>query len=94
MGEYISRKETLENLKRFAPEHITPLIEQLIMKQPAADVVEGVRCGKCRHWLETGYDPLLERKYGHCYNTDTPFQCESRACTVENCFCCWGELKE
>lgn len=40
MEEYISRKETLENLKKFAPEHITPLIEQLVMKQPAADVVE------------------------------------------------------
>ena len=45
--EYIEREELLNNLKRFAPEHLTPLIVDLVQKQPTADVV-GVRHGK---WL-------------------------------------------
>ena len=49
MEEYINRKETLENLKKFAPEHLTPLIEQLITKQSAADVVEVIRCKDCKY---------------------------------------------
>ena len=42
---YIEREELLNNLKRFAPEHLTPLIVDLVQKQPAADVVE-VRHGE------------------------------------------------
>lgn len=37
---YIEREELLDNLKRFAPEHLTPLIVNLIQKQSTADVVE------------------------------------------------------
>ena len=37
---YIEREELLNNLKRFAPEHVTPLIVNLIQKQSTADVVE------------------------------------------------------
>ena len=40
MAEYIEREELMRNLKQFAPEQLTPLIESLIQKQPAADVVE------------------------------------------------------
>ena len=43
---YIEREELLNNLKRFAPEHLTPLIVNLVKKQPAADVVEV----KCSNW--------------------------------------------
>lgn len=39
MDEYISRTELVENLDRFAPEHLTPLLRSLIEKQPTADVV-------------------------------------------------------
>ena len=45
MSEYIKREALMRNLKQFAPEQLTPLIESLIQKQPAADVVE-VRRGK------------------------------------------------
>ena len=47
MSEYIEREALMRNLKHFAPEQLTPLIESLVQKQPAADVVE-VRHGK---WL-------------------------------------------
>ena len=45
MSEYIEREALMRNLKHFAPEQLTPLIESLIQKQPAVDVVE-VRHGK------------------------------------------------
>ena len=45
MAEYIEREALMRNLRKFAPEQLTPLIESLIQKQPAADVVE-VRPGK------------------------------------------------
>lgn len=47
MAKYIDRAELISNLKEFANEQLTPLIENLIQKQPTADVVE-VRHGK---WL-------------------------------------------
>lgn len=48
MADYIDRNELVENLDRFAPEHLTPLLRSLIEKQPTADVVE-VKHGK---WVE------------------------------------------
>lgn len=50
MSEYIERKALMRNLKQFAPEQLTPLIESLIQKQPAADVVEVVRCKDCENY--------------------------------------------
>ncbi len=50
MAEYIDRASLINNLKTFAPEHFTPLINDLILKEPAADVVER-RKGK---WLQLG----------------------------------------
>lgn len=50
MSEYIEREALMRNLKHFAPEQLTPLIESLIQKQPAADVAE-VRHGK---WNKNG----------------------------------------
>ena len=44
-NDYIIRQKTIENLKTFAPEHYTELINQLILKQPAENVQE-VRHGK------------------------------------------------
>ena len=38
--EYIEREDLLENIHKFAPEHNTPLIQLLIIKQPTADVAE------------------------------------------------------
>ena len=52
MSRYIDREDLLKNLKRFAPEHLTPLIVSLIEKQPTADVVEVVRCKDCKRCYE------------------------------------------
>lgn len=50
MSEYIEREALMRNLKQFAPEQLTPLIESLIQKQPAADVVKPVRCKDCKNY--------------------------------------------
>ena len=50
MPEYIEREALMRNLKQFAPEQLTPLIESLIQKQPAADVVKVVRCKNCENY--------------------------------------------
>ena len=63
MAEYINRNELVENLDRFAPEHLTPLIRTLIEKQPTADVVEVVRCEKCKYFESHG-----NGKAGICRN--------------------------
>ncbi len=52
MAEYIEREALMRNLKHFAPEQLTPLIESLIQKQPAADVAE-VRHGE---WIYGEFD--------------------------------------
>ena len=49
MAEYINRNELVENLDRFAPEHLTPLIKTLIEKQPTAEVVEIGSCDGCNN---------------------------------------------
>ena len=53
MAEYIEREALIDNLNHFAPEHYNALINMLIEKQPAADVVEVVRCKDCK-WRNTG----------------------------------------
>ena len=47
MAEYIEREALIDNLNHFAPEHYNALINMLIEKQPAADVVE-VKHGRWR----------------------------------------------
>lgn len=39
MDEYIDRQELIENLNKFAFEHYNALVNQLIIKQPTADVL-------------------------------------------------------
>lgn len=53
MAEYIERNELIKNLNKFAPEHYNALINDLIIKQPVADV-EPVRRG---HWTPHGSPP-------------------------------------
>lgn len=64
--EYIEREELLNNLKQFAPEHLTPLIVDLVKKQPAADVAE-VSNGK---WIKTYPDNKLDGNY-YCSNCNS-----------------------
>ena len=48
--EYIDRNDIIKNLKQFVPEHYTTLIDILIKKQPAVDVVGVVRCKDCYYY--------------------------------------------
>lgn len=86
MSEYIEREALMRNLKQFAPEQLTPLIENLIQKQPTADVVEVVRCKDCKHF-EHIYDEFCKNWY----------QCKRRGNFSQkkpDDFCSYGERKE
>lgn len=51
MAEYIGRADLIKNLNKFAPEHYTALINQLITKQPTADV-EKIKHGEWMPYYE------------------------------------------
>lgn len=85
MAEYINREDLLNNLKQFAPEHLTPLIVMLIEKQPTADVVEVIRCKDCKHAT------FYSCKNDACYKR---IICEYQiAIGDENFFCACGETR-
>ena len=50
MAEYINRASLINNLITFAPEHYTSLLNDLILKEPAADVVERKSCNTCQYY--------------------------------------------
>ena len=83
MSRYIDREDLLNNLKRFAPEHLTPLIVSLIEKQPTADVVEVVRCKDCLYSRERYRH--LECIHGVSYRNTW---------NKPDFFCSYGERKE
>lgn len=85
MAEYINRAELIENLNKFAPEHYNALINQLITKQPTADVVEVVRCKDCKHAT------FYSCKNDACYKR---IICEYEIGTDdENFYCIYGEAR-
>ena len=57
--EYIERGELIADLNKFAPEAYSRAVDLVIRNQPAADVVEVVRCGKCIHAFEWPLNELL-----------------------------------
>ena len=63
--DLISRKSLIENLNKFAPEHYTALVNDLIMKEPTAfdkeKVIEGLEYDK---EMSAKYSTGL-RKQGH-----------------------------
>lgn len=67
MAEYIDREELIENLNKFAPEYYNALINQLITKQPVADVEENKDCEKCIHCGKHA----TEYPCSHCRNCYT-----------------------
>lgn len=83
-NEQIHRpRRSIEELKRFAPEHLTPLIVSLIEKQPTADVAEVVRCRDCIF-----YDPYeLEscKGQGNCSQL-----LGLEFCVEDNFYCGYG----
>lgn len=75
MIDYIERNELIKNLKYFAPEHYSDLINELITKQPAADVAPVVhghweqvddtkcRCSRCDIIALIGLYPHGDKNY-------------------------------
>ena len=61
MAEYIDRNGLIEALNKFAPEHYSALINQLITKYPAADVVE-VKHGE---WIMIPVNGVAEYRCGN-----------------------------
>lgn len=83
MAEYIDRADLIKNLNKFAPEHYTALVNQLITKQPTADVVEVVRCKDCKYWNN-----------GYCEGIPFCGDDASYIETQETDFCSYGERKD
>lgn len=84
--EYIERRALLENLERFAPEHLTQLLRDLISKQPAADVVEVVRCSQCKHYDGKACELLCEDADQYSTGHSTYMD--------DNDYCSYGERKD
>ena len=81
MAEYINRAELISNLKEFANEQLTPLIENLIQKQPAADVAEVIRCKDCKHYVANYCTRDIRGRTNMFYMSD-------------NDFCSYGKTKD
>ena len=75
MAEYIAREALMRNLKKFAPEQLTPLIESLIQKQPAADVVE------VRHGMTTCKDCNFRKFVAKTFDVHIDW----RDCWIQDC---------
>ena len=88
MAEYINRAELISNLKEFANEQLTPLIENLIQKQPTADVESLVRCRDCRYRGNGDVCPM----YHLCYSVSEGYYWEDF--TMDNKFCSYGAKKD
>ena len=82
MAEYIEREALMRNLKQFAPEQLTPLIENLIQKQPTADVVE-VRNGE---WIADRSPIEVEFRCSECgfsyIEADSYQECDYNYCPI------------
>ena len=81
MAEYINRAELISNLKEFANEQLTPLIENLIQKQPNADVESVVRCKDCKHYVANYCTRDIRGRTNMFYMSD-------------NDFCSYGKTKD
>ena len=90
MREYIDRESLISDLKEFANEQLTPLIENLIQKQPTADVAE-VRHGK---WVDLNeIDMLFENTYECDYCNQTfVFEISPKECNCNYCPNCGAKM--
>ena len=87
MAEFIDRQELIDNLNKFAPEHYNALVNQLIMKQPIADVVEVVRCKDCNYYKKGFAGEHSNYCDCHTVTSFDKFFCKP------NDFCSCGERK-
>ena len=54
MADYINRASLINHLNTFAPEHYNALVNDLILKEPAADVIERKKGKWISHLLDDG----------------------------------------
>jgi hypothetical protein len=82
MDDLISRNAALEAVKRHYPTANEMVVG--IIRVPAADAVEVVRCKECQEYDTTGYDDMPEFGWCKCLRKD-----------VQSCFyCAHGEIKD
>ncbi len=62
------------------------VFEEMVNKQPTADVVEVVRCKNCKYYLRSNEKCELLDTRLHFYETDNTW--------TEDAFCAWGERRE
>ena len=82
-GDYISRTAALEDFEscnaenpRWTPQRV----KTLLLRQPAADVAEVVRCRDCVAWKRNV--GIVDSPNGHCFEHDID--------TNGQDFCSWG----
>lgn len=85
--EYISRAKALEDFAacnaenpRWTPQRV----KTLLLRQPAADVAEVVRCKDCDAWKRNV--GIVDSPNGHCFEHDID--------TNGQDFCSYGERRE
>lgn len=94
--EFISRTEALKDFEENNarnPNWTPQRVKTLLLRQPAADVAEVVRCRDCKH---STLPSELTQRYGvpgtrTCHNRYSP--CNRRNVGGED-FCSYGERKE
>ena len=85
--EYISREAALKDFESCNAENPnwTPQrVKTLLLRQPAADVAEVVRCKDCQNWKRNV--GLTDSPNGHCFEHDID--------TNGRDFCSYGERKD
>lgn len=56
MSRYIDKDKLLDDLNWHAPDEYNAKVNEVITKQPEADVVEVVRCKDCKWWKKQSDD--------------------------------------
>jgi len=83
MPKYINADKLIKDLRDNAAEHYDPFVNSIINSQPAADVVEVVRCKDCKYsesvpkWNGFEFGCMLHREY-----------------TTATDFCSYGERRK
>ena len=88
--EFIRRTEALKDFESCNAENPnwTPQrVKTLLLRQPAADVAEVVRCKDCKHrgWVQ---EPCHGKSVDYCKIWDCTLQ------NLESTFCSYGERRE
>lgn len=91
MPEYIEVETAVDFVKNntpcFGDETSMRCVERSIRNAPTADVVEVVRCKKCRHFSAS--NPSFCK-----YHTNNASYCDEACWVTENDFCSYGKRKE